>query len=85
MDCVYAIQRVNWGMVVGARHTGLCQELQGCWVFHDQQFCSVYQEWSTTQRTSSQLVITDGSIGVNMGPHPSATLSTPCGVHVPTN
>ena len=26
------------GMVVGARHTGLCQELQHCWVFHTQQF-----------------------------------------------
>jgi hypothetical protein len=25
-------------MVVGARHTGLCQELQCCWVFHAQQF-----------------------------------------------
>jgi hypothetical protein len=36
-------------MVVGARRTGLCQELQCCWVSR------VYQEWSTTQRTSSQL------------------------------
>jgi hypothetical protein len=26
------------GMVVGARGTGLCQELQHCWVFHTQQF-----------------------------------------------
>ena len=26
------------GMVVGARRTGLCQELQRCWVFHTQQF-----------------------------------------------
>ena len=26
------------GMVVGARHTGLCQELQRCWVFQSQQF-----------------------------------------------
>ena len=25
------------GMVVGARHTGLCQ-LQRCWVFHAQHF-----------------------------------------------
>ena len=28
----------EWGMVVGDRRTGLCQELQGCWVFHAQQF-----------------------------------------------
>ena len=28
----------EWGMVIGARHTGLCQEQQ-CWrVFHAQQF-----------------------------------------------
>ena len=26
------------GMVVGARRTGLCQELQCCWAFHVQQF-----------------------------------------------
>jgi hypothetical protein len=26
------------GMVVGARCTGLCQELQRYWVFHAQQF-----------------------------------------------
>ena len=25
-------------MVVDARHTVLCQELQRCWVFHAQQF-----------------------------------------------
>ena len=25
-------------MVVGARRTGLCQELQHCWVFHAQRF-----------------------------------------------
>jgi hypothetical protein len=25
-------------MVVGARSTGLCQELPCCWVFHAQQF-----------------------------------------------
>ena len=26
------------GMIVGARRTGLCQELQRCWVFHIQRF-----------------------------------------------
>ena len=26
------------GMVVGARRTGLCQDLQRCWVFDAQQF-----------------------------------------------
>jgi hypothetical protein len=28
----------EWGMVIGARHTGLCQELQCRRVFHAQQF-----------------------------------------------
>ena len=34
------------GMVVGARRTGLCQELYRCWDFHSQQF-PVYIECST--------------------------------------
>uniref|UniRef100_A0A4W5RCI8 Syntaxin-binding protein 5-like n=1 Tax=Hucho hucho TaxID=62062 RepID=A0A4W5RCI8_9TELE len=42
-----------------------------------------YYKLSTTQRTSSQLDTTVGSIGVNMGQHPCGTLSTPCRVHVP--
>ena len=37
----------------------------------------VYQEWSTTQRTPSQLDTTVGSIGVNMGQHPCGILFTP--------
>ena len=28
----------EWGMVVGARRTSLCQKLQQCWVIHAQQF-----------------------------------------------
>jgi hypothetical protein len=44
----------------------------------------VYQEWFTTQRTSSQLDTTVVSIGVNMGQHPCGMLSTPCRVHAPT-
>jgi hypothetical protein len=44
----------------------------------------VYQEWSTTQRTPSQLDTTVGSIGVNMGQHPCGMLSTACRVHAPT-
>ena len=61
----------EWGMVVGARRTGLCRELQRCWVFRA-------QEWSTTQRTSNQLDTTVGSNGVNMGQHLCGMLSTPC-------
>ena len=41
----------------------------------------VYQEWSTTQRTSSQLDTTVESIGVNMSQDLCGTLSTPCRVH----
>ena len=45
----------------------------------------VYQELSTTQRTSSQIDTTVGSFGVNMGWHPCRMLSTPCRVHSPVN
>ena len=73
------------GMVVGARHTVLCQELQRCWGFSCSTVSRVYQEWSTTQRTFSQLNTTVGSIGVNMGRHPCGTLSTLCRVHILKN
>jgi hypothetical protein len=46
---------------------------------------NVYQECSTTQRTSNLLDTTVESIGVNMGQHPYGTLLTSCGVHAPMN
>jgi hypothetical protein len=61
MDCVCSegktkyLHAFEWGIEVGARLTGLCQELQSCWIFHT-TVSRVYQEWSTTQKTSSQLV-----------------------------
>ena len=74
---------VEPGMVVGARRTGLrvsrTSSLQG---FSCSTVSRVYQKWFTTQRASSQLDTTVGSIGVNMGQHPCGTLSTPCRVHV---
>jgi hypothetical protein len=45
----------------------------------------VYQEWSTTQRTSSQLDTTVWSIGVNIVQHLCGTLSTIYRVHARTN
>ena len=69
------------GMEVGARHTGVCHELQHCYTagFNPRSTVSrVYQEWSSTQIISSQLDTTVGSIGVNMGQHPSGMVSTPC-------
>ena len=63
----------------GARRTGLCQELQQYWVFHTQQFPVCIKNGPTTQRTSSQLDITVGSVGV--GQDPCGTLSTSCGAH----
>jgi hypothetical protein len=43
-DGEWARQRFNISaferlMVVGARRTSLCQELQSCWVFHAQYLC----------------------------------------------
>ena len=95
MDCVFVSFR-GWmgktkaskylwtGMVAGARCTGFWQQVQWCWGFSRSIISSVYQEGSTTQRTSNQLDITVGSIGVNTGQHPCGTLLTPCRVHVPT-
>ena len=71
------------GNLEGARCTGLGQELL-LGISHSTVSC-VYQQWSTTQRTSSQLDPTVGSIGVNMGQHPCGALSTLCRVHSSAN
>jgi hypothetical protein len=73
------------GMVVGARRTGLCQELQRCWVFHSQQFPVCIKNGPPPQRTTSQLDTTVGSIGVKMDQYPYETLLTPCRIHAPMN
>ena len=56
------------GMVVGARHTrykgARTATLLG--FFNAQPFPHAYQQWFTTQRTSTKLDSTVGSIGVNM-------------------
>jgi hypothetical protein len=58
----------KWGMAVGARRTSLCQELQCCWVFHEQQFpmciktgpppkghaVNLIQTWEALESTSSK-------------------------------
>ena len=64
------------GMVVGTRRTGLSvSRTATLLVFSRSTVSHVYQEWSTTQRTFSQLDTTVVSIGVK---HPCGTLSTPC-------
>ena len=59
-------------MVVGARRTGLCQELQHCWVFHTRQFPVCIKNGPPANLTTVEI------IGVNMGQHPYGMLSTPC-------
>ena len=49
MDKTEDLSAFERGMVVDARRTSLCQELQRCWVFHTQQF-PVHQEWPTTPK-----------------------------------
>ena len=45
----------EWGMVVGAKHTGLSVSRTATLLgFSCSTFSRLYQEWSTTQRTSSQ-------------------------------
>jgi hypothetical protein len=66
------------GMIVGARRTGLSvsRTVALLGILHSIVF-GVYQEWSTTQRTSNHLETTVGIIRVNMGHHPCGMLSTP--------
>ena len=52
-------------MVGGARRTGLCKELQRCWVFHAQQFPVCIKNGSSPKGHPANLT-TVGSIGVNM-------------------
>jgi hypothetical protein len=54
-------------MVIGARLTGSCQEVQRGRVSRS-TVARVNQEWSTTQRTSNPLDTIVGSIEVNNGP-----------------
>ena len=72
------------GMVVVLRRTGLCQELQRCWVFHAQQFLVCIKN-ATPPKGHPANWTTVGSIGVNMGQHPRGRLSTPCRVRAPMN
>ena len=70
------LRALEQGMVVGAKSNGLCVSRTATLLsFSSSTVSCVYQEWSTTQRTSSQLM---ASIGVNMGQHPCEMLSTPC-------
>jgi hypothetical protein len=50
--------------------------------FHAQPF-SMCIKTGPTPKEFSQLDTNVGSIGVNMGQHPSGTLSTPCGAVAP--
>ena len=70
------------GMVVGARHTGLCQEQQRCWVFHAQQFPMCIKNGPLPKGHPANTIV--GSIGVNMNQYPLEHL-TPCRDHSSTN
>jgi hypothetical protein len=66
------------GMVVGAKRTSMSVSRTATLLYcsHSRTVSHVYQEWSTTQRTSSQLInSTVGSIGVNMSKHHCGTPS----------
>ena len=74
MDKTTFLSAFECGMVEGARRTGLCvsRTVTLLGVSCSTVSC-VYQEWSTTQTTSSQLDTTVVCIGVNMGQHPCGT------------
>jgi hypothetical protein len=84
MGKIKYLRAFKWGMVVGARRTGLCQELQHCWVFYAQQFLVCIKNGPPPKGHPANLT-TMGSIGVNMGQHTSGTLSTPCRVRAHMN
>jgi hypothetical protein len=70
------------GMVVGARHTGLCQELQRCWIIHTQQFQCV----SRMVHDPKDIQTTWHDCGKDWIQHgPCGTLSKPCRVHALSN
>ena len=90
MDCVCVpfrgwmgktkyLSAIERGMIVGARRTDLSvsRTVALLGILRSIVF-GVYQEWSTTQRTSNHLETTVGIIGVTMGHHPCGMLSTPC-------
>jgi hypothetical protein len=67
------------GMVVGARRTSLSVSRTAPLLgFSHSTVSRLCQDWSTTQRTSSQHDTTVGSIGVEMGQHPCGMLLTHC-------
>ena len=81
--CMCAIRRVNGQdkrrvfeqvMVVGARRTSLCQELQSCWIFHAQKFPVYIKNGPPPKGHPANLKQTVGGIGVNMGQYPCGTL-----------
>ena len=54
MDKTKDLSAFERGMVVGARHIGLSVSRTAMLLGFHTTFSCVYQEWSTTQRTSSQ-------------------------------
>jgi hypothetical protein len=65
------LSALEQGMAEGARCSGLCQELQRCWVFHTQQFpvcmkngpppkghpANLIQLWEALESTSASIPV----------------------------
>ena len=85
MDKTKDLSAFERGIVVGASHTGLFQELQRCWVFHAQQ-CPVWMKNSPPLKghpdNFTQLW---EALESTWGQHSCGKLSTPCRVNAPTN
>ena len=41
----HGLSAFEWGMVVGVRRTGFCQELQRCWAFQAQRLLVCIKQW----------------------------------------
>ena len=66
----------EWGLVVGARRTGLSVSRTAT---HTQQFLMCIKNGPPPKGHPADMTV--WSISVNMGQHPCGSLSTPCRVH----
>ena len=63
-------------MIGGARRTGLCQELQHCWVFHESPFHVCIKNGPPPKGHLANLTTVGSVGGIYMGQHPCGTLES---------
>ena len=69
------------GLVVGARHTGLCQKLQRCWVFYAQQFPVCIKNGPPPKGHPANLTQLCEALEATWASIPVERFRTPCRIH----